>query len=214
MATSGSKNGSGKDSKKKNSQAESKGQVEKKGRGGRTTNPAAAASGLSAPKSSKMYLLAKANRQSMKKSVPDFQSGDTVKVHTKIIEGNKERIQIFQGIVTKRHRGNLADATFTVRKVSYNIGVERTFPLHSPRVEKIEVVSQGEVRRARLYYLRDLQGKAAKIKSQIAGDMEEIALQGLESEEAAPASEAGTEESNGASTSHAVPAEGESSTMS
>lgn len=143
---------------------------------GRTTKASAATAGLSAPKASKTYLLAKVNRGVLKGSVPNFQSGDTVKVHSRIIEGNKERIQIFQGVVIKRHKGNLADATFTVRKVSYNIGVERTFPLHSPRVEKVEVVAKGEVRRARLFYLRDLQGKAAKIKTQVVNDTDQIDL--------------------------------------
>lgn len=92
--------------------------------------------------------------------------GDTVKIHAKIVEGNKERVQIFEGVVIKRHKGNQLSASFTVRKVSYNVGVERTFLLHSPRIEKIELVSRGEVRRARLYYLRPLRGKASRIKSQ------------------------------------------------
>jgi large subunit ribosomal protein L19 len=101
-----------------------------------------------------------------RKSVPNFRVGDTVKVHAKIVEGNKERVQIFEGVVIKRHRGNQLRGSFTVRKVSYNIGVERTFLLHSPRIEKIELVSRGEVRRARLFYLRPLRGKASRIKSQ------------------------------------------------
>ncbi len=94
---------------------------------------------------------------------PDFRSGDTVKVHIRIIEGNKERIQIFQGVVIKNKRG-MMNASFTVRKISHgSIGVEKTFALHSPRIDKIEVVSHGKVRRSRLYYLRDLRGKAARI---------------------------------------------------
>lgn len=105
-----------------------------------------------------------ANEQK-KSDIPDFRAGDTVRVHTKIIEGSKERIQIFEGVVLKRHRGTQPNATFTVRKVSYNIGVERTFLIHSPRIAKIEVLTLGRVRRARLFYLRPLRGKAARIKS-------------------------------------------------
>ncbi len=93
---------------------------------------------------------------------PDFRPGDTVKVHIRIIEGNKERVQIFQGVVLRRKRG-MMDATFTVRKISHGVGVEKTFAMHSPRIDKIEVVSHGKVRRSRLYYLRDLRGKAARI---------------------------------------------------
>lgn len=102
---------------------------------------------------------------SLKSDIPSFRPGDTVRVHARIVEGNKERVQMFQGVVIKRTRGNLATATFTVRKISHNIGVEKTFPLHSPRLEKIEVVTRGKVRRARLFYLRPLRGKAAKIKT-------------------------------------------------
>lgn len=100
-----------------------------------------------------------------KSDLPEFNTGDTVRVHAKIKEGNKERVQVFEGVVIKRSKANTASATFTVRKVSYNIGVERTFPLHSPRIEKIEVLTRGVVRRARLFYLRPLRGKAARIKS-------------------------------------------------
>jgi large subunit ribosomal protein L19 len=100
-----------------------------------------------------------------KTDVPVFNTGDSVRVHAKIIEGTKERIQVFEGVVIKRSRGNKTDATFTVRKISYNIGVERTFPVHSPRVEKIEVVSRAKVRRARLFYLRPLRGKATRMKT-------------------------------------------------
>jgi large subunit ribosomal protein L19 len=97
--------------------------------------------------------------------LPDFRVGDTVRVHYKIVEGDKDRIQVFQGVVLKRHRAG-ARSTFTVRKVSFNVGVERVFLTHSPRIEKIEVVSKGVVRRARLFYLRDLQGKAARVRDQ------------------------------------------------
>jgi large subunit ribosomal protein L19 len=98
-------------------------------------------------------------------NLPEFFPGDTVRVHAKIVEGNKERVQIFEGVVIRRHKRKQACATFTVRKVSYSVGVEKTFPLYSPRIEKIEVVSRGEVRRGKLYYLRDLAGKASRIKA-------------------------------------------------
>jgi len=101
----------------------------------------------------------------VKTDVPDFRVGDVVKVHAKIIEGTKERIQIFEGLVLKRSKRNSADATFTVRKVSYNVGVERTFPVHSPRIDKIEVVTRAKVRRARLFYIRPLRGKATRMKT-------------------------------------------------
>ena len=103
----------------------------------------------------------------LRTDIPNFRPGDTVKVHAKIVEGTKERIQVFEGVVIRRQRGNTPRATFTVRKISYNVGVERTFLLHSPRIDKIELVSRGEVRRARLFYLRDLRGKSARIKSEL-----------------------------------------------
>jgi large subunit ribosomal protein L19 len=103
------------------------------------------------------------DNDSLREDVPDFASGDTLKVHVKVIEGNKERVQVFQGAVIRRQGGGLQE-TFTVRKVSYGVGVERTFPVHSPIIEKIERVSRGDVRRAKLYYQRDRIGKAAKIK--------------------------------------------------
>ena len=103
-------------------------------------------------------------KEQMRMDLPDFAVGDTVKVHFKIVEGEKERIQVFEGVVIRKKKGGVG-ATFTVRKVSYGIGVERIFPLHSPRIEKIEIVNRGRVRRARLYYLRQLRGKAARIKT-------------------------------------------------
>ena len=103
------------------------------------------------------------NQFAVKKQYPDFKAGDTVTVHYKIIEGNKERVQIFEGVVIRRRKGNMG-ATFTVRKISHGVGVEKTFALHSPRLEKVEIVSRGKVRRSRLYYLRELRGKAARIK--------------------------------------------------
>ena len=102
-------------------------------------------------------------KEQMRFDLPAFRAGDTVKVHVKIREGDKERIQIFKGVVVRKRKG-ATNATFTVRKVSYGVGVERIFPLHSPNVDKIEVVTRGRVRRARLYYLRKLRGKAARIK--------------------------------------------------
>lgn len=98
-------------------------------------------------------------------SIPVFNVGDTVRVHFRIVEGEKERIQIFEGVVIARKRGEHANATFTVRRVAYNEGVERVFPLHSPRVEKVEVTREGQVRRAKLYYLRERIGKAARVKA-------------------------------------------------
>ena len=102
-------------------------------------------------------------REQMRTDIPDFKAGDTIKVHARIKEGEKERIQVFQGFVIRKRRGTTG-ATFTVRKISYGIGVERIFPLHSPTIDKIEVVSRGRVRRGRLYYMRKLKGKAARIK--------------------------------------------------
>jgi large subunit ribosomal protein L19 len=100
---------------------------------------------------------------SLRADIPDFRPGDTVKVHVRVVEGNRSRIQVFQGVIIRRQGGGIRE-TFTVRKVSFGVGVERTFPVHTPVVEKIEVVTRGDVRRAKLYYLRDLRGKAAKIK--------------------------------------------------
>jgi large subunit ribosomal protein L19 len=102
-------------------------------------------------------------REQMRTDIPSFKSGDTVKVHVKIVEGQKERIQVFEGVVIRK-QGSQNRTTFTVRKISYGVGVERTLPLHSPIIDKIEVVSRGRVRRSRLYYLRMLRGKKARIK--------------------------------------------------
>ena len=110
-----------------------------------------------------MNIIDKLDYEQMRFDHPDFRAGDTIKVHIRIIEGNKERVQIFQGVVIKRKRGNM-NATFTVRKISHGVGVEKTFALHSPRIEKIELVSKGRVRRSRLFYLRERRGKAARIK--------------------------------------------------
>jgi large subunit ribosomal protein L19 len=101
--------------------------------------------------------------QSLRDDIPAFRPGDTLKVHVHIIEGSRQRVQVFQGVTIRRQGGGIRE-TFTVRKVSFGVGVERTFPVHSPNIAKIEVVTRGDVRRAKLYYLRELRGKAAKIK--------------------------------------------------
>ena len=110
-----------------------------------------------------MQTLDSVDKASLKTDVPEFRVGDTVKVHVNIIEGNRSRIQVFQGVVIRRSGAGVRE-TFTVRKVSFQVGVERTFPIHSPVIDKIELVSKGAVRRAKLYYLRDLRGKKAKIR--------------------------------------------------
>ncbi|HEY3717479.1 MAG TPA: 50S ribosomal protein L19 [Jatrophihabitantaceae bacterium] len=110
-----------------------------------------------------MNTLDTVDAESLRSDVPDFRPGDTLKVHVRVIEGSRSRVQIFQGVVIRRQGGGLRE-TFTVRKVSFGVGVERTFPVHTPIIDKIEVVTRGDVRRAKLYYLRDLRGKAAKIK--------------------------------------------------
>ena len=110
-----------------------------------------------------MNILDAVDAVSLRKDIPQFRAGDELKVHVRVIEGNKSRLQVFQGIVIRR-QGDGVRETFTIRKVSYGVGVERTFPVHTPVIEKIELVKKGEVRRAKLYYLRDLRGKAAKIR--------------------------------------------------
>lgn len=107
-------------------------------------------------------LINKITKEQLRDDIPEFRAGDTVRVHAKVVEGNRERIQMFEGVVIKRH-GSGISATYTVRKISNGIGVERTFPLHSPRVAKIDVVRYGRVRRAKLYYLRERTGKSARI---------------------------------------------------
>lgn len=110
-----------------------------------------------------MDLIRAVEQEQMKKDIPDFRPGDTLRVYTKVVEGSRERIQVFEGLVIARKGGGLRE-TFTVRKISYGVGVERVFMLHSPRIDKIEVVKKGSVRRAKLYYMRNLRGKAARIK--------------------------------------------------
>ena len=110
-----------------------------------------------------MHILDVVDQSSLRSDIPEFRVGDTVKAHVNIIEGNRSRVQVFQGVVIRRSGAGIRE-TFTVRKISFGIGVERTFPVHAPTIAKIEVDSYGDVRRAKLYYLRDLRGKAAKIK--------------------------------------------------
>jgi large subunit ribosomal protein L19 len=107
--------------------------------------------------------IAELEQAQVRSDIPSFRPGDTLRVHVRVVEGSRSRIQVFQGVVIRRQGGS-ARETFTVRKVSYGVGVERTFPVHTPAIDKIEVVTRGRVRRAKLYYLRDLRGKAARIK--------------------------------------------------
>jgi large subunit ribosomal protein L19 len=110
-----------------------------------------------------MNLIQELTKEQLRTDLPNFRPGDTLKVHVKVIEGSRERVQLFEGVVIKRRGGGISE-TFTVRKISYGVGVERTFPLNTPKIEKIEVARRGKVRRAKLYYLRNLRGKAARIK--------------------------------------------------
>jgi large subunit ribosomal protein L19 len=114
-------------------------------------------------RTAEMTTLDALDADSLRADIPDFRPGDSVKVHVRVVEGNRSRIQVFQGVVIRRQGGGIRE-TFTVRKVSFGVGVERTFPVHTPVVERIEIVTRGDVRRAKLYYLRELRGKAAKIK--------------------------------------------------
>jgi large subunit ribosomal protein L19 len=115
------------------------------------------------PEDTRMNTLDALDEQSRRTDIPDFRAGDTLKVHARIAEGSRTRVQIFQGVVIRRQGGGLRE-TFTVRKVSFGVGVERTYPINSPSLDRIEVVTRGDVRRAKLYYLRELRGKKAKIK--------------------------------------------------
>jgi large subunit ribosomal protein L19 len=112
------------------------------------------------------HLIQEITKEQLRTDLPDFRPGDTVRVHVKVVEGNRERIQVFEGVVIKRRGAGISE-TFTVRKVSYGVGVERTFPVHTPKIAKLEIVRRGKVRRAKLYYLRQLRGKAARIKETI-----------------------------------------------
>ena len=120
----------------------------------------------------------------LRKGLPRFRPGDTVKVHVRVVEGNRERVQVFQGVVIRRSGGGLRE-TFTVRKISFGVGVERTFPLHSPSIAKLEIAQHGHVRRAKLYYLRDLRGKKARIKERRVDESKLAAMEAMRAEEEA-----------------------------
>ncbi len=126
----------------------------------------------------------------LRSDIPSFRPGDTVKVHVRVVEGSRERVQVFQGVVIGRQNGGLRE-TFTVRKISFGVGVERTFPVHSPSIAKLEIVSRGQVRRAKLYYLRELRGKKARIKER---RIDEVKLAAMEDAAALAAQEAAAEE--------------------
>ena len=108
-------------------------------------------------------IITEITKEQLRTDIPNFRPGDTVRVHVKVVEGTRERIQMYEGVVIKRRGGGISE-TFTVRKISYGVGVERTFPVHTPKIAKLEVTRRGKVRRAKLYYLRNLRGKAARIK--------------------------------------------------
>src|SRR3954452_5154076 len=131
-----------------------------------------------------MHTLDDLDALSKRSDVPDFRAGDTLKVHVQVVEGNRRRVQIFQGVVIRRQGGGVRE-TFTVRKISFGVGVERTFPVHTPVISKIEVVTRGKVRRAKLYYLRELRGKKARIKERRLSDDELAALAAAEAARAA-----------------------------
>jgi large subunit ribosomal protein L19 len=122
----------------------------------------------------------------LRSDIPEFRPGDTVKVHVRVVEGTRERVQVFQGVVIRRQNGGLRE-TFTVRKISFGVGVERTFPVHSPSIAKLELVSRGRVRRAKLYYLRDLRGKKARIKERRIDDAKLAAMEAAAVQRAAEA---------------------------
>jgi len=122
----------------------------------------------------------------LRTDLPDFRPGDTVKVHVRVVEGNRERVQVFQGVVIRRSGGGIRE-TFTVRKISFGVGVERTFPVHSPSIAKLELVQRGRVRRAKLYYLRDLRGKKARIKERRIDDAKLAAMEAAAADAAAEA---------------------------
>ncbi len=125
----------------------------------------------------------------LRTDLPDFRPGDTVKVHVRVVEGSRERVQVFQGVVIRRSGGGIRE-TFTVRKISFGVGVERTFPLHSPSIANLEIVQRGRVRRAKLYYLRDLRGKKARIKERRIDDVKLAAMEAAAAQAAAEAAEA------------------------
>jgi large subunit ribosomal protein L19 len=140
----------------------------------------------------------------LRTDLPEFRPGDTVKVHVRVVEAGRERIQVFQGVVIRRQGGGLQE-TFTVRKISFGVGVERTFPLHSPSIGKLEVVSRGHVRRAKLYYLRERRGKKARIRERRLGDEELAAIAAAEAERAAAGNAAADDESGEADEASETP---------
>jgi large subunit ribosomal protein L19 len=129
----------------------------------------------------------------LRTDLPDFRPGDTVKVHVRVVEGNRERVQVFQGVVIRRSGGGIRE-TFTVRKISFGVGVERTFPLHSPSIAKLELVQRGRVRRAKLYYLRDLRGKKARIKERRIDDVKLAAMEAAAAQAVAEAADAAADD--------------------
>jgi len=128
----------------------------------------------------------------LRTDIPQFRPGDTVKVHVRVVEGSRERVQVFQGVVIRRQNGGIRE-TFTVRKISFGVGVERTFPMHSPSIAKLEIVQRGRVRRAKLYYLRDLRGKKARIKERRIDDVKLAAMEAAATAAAAEAAEEAAE---------------------
>ncbi len=146
------------------------------------------------------------DKQYLRTDLPPFRPGDTVKVHVRVVEAGRERVQVFQGVVIRRQGGGLQE-TFTVRKISFGVGVERTFPLHSPSVAKLEVVSRGKVRRAKLYYLRERRGKKARIRERRIEGEELLALQALEADRAEAEADADAEETPGSDAAVSVEAE-------
>jgi large subunit ribosomal protein L19 len=140
----------------------------------------------------------------LRSDIPEFRPGDTVKVHVRVVEGTRERVQVFQGVVIRRQNGGLRE-TFTVRKISFGVGVERTFPVHSPSIAKLELVSRGRVRRAKLYYLRDLRGKKARIKER---RIDDVKLAAMAAAAAAAAEEAAEDEDEAADEVEPVAADG------
>jgi large subunit ribosomal protein L19 len=147
----------------------------------------------------------------LRTDLPEFRPGDTVKVHVRVVEAGRERIQVFQGVVIRRQGGGLQE-TFTVRKISFGVGVERTFPLHSPSIGKLEVVSRGHVRRAKLYYLRERRGKKARIRERRLGEDELAAIAASEAERAAAGSAAADEASDGEAADETADGEGAAET--
>jgi large subunit ribosomal protein L19 len=145
-------------------------------------------------------------RPFLRTDLPDFRPGDTVKVHVRVVEGNRERVQVFQGVVIRRSGGG-ARETFTVRKISFGVGVERTFPVHSPSISKLELVQRGRVRRAKLYYLRDLRGKKARIKERRIDDVKLAAMEAAAAEAAADAAEAQAADAQAEAVEDEVPPE-------